>query len=240
VKTKNGVAFIAFATLMGGCASSPQQPVQLNEHVLDAQSGRLGVAMTKLPKADTQLKGADCLLCIAAASAANYSLTSHAYTLPTEDLGKLKEDVAERVRKKGLAVTVVAEDLDLKALEDYGPNGTNIAKKDFSTLKQKYNIDKLVVIDITAVGFLRTYSSYIPTSDPKAMLQGAGYIVNLNSNSYEWYLPVSITKSADGNWKEPPHYPGLTNAYFQAVEMGRDAFIEPFDTSSEFAPEAKR
>ena len=83
------------------------------------------------------------------------------------------------------------------------------------------------MIDITALGFTRTYSAYIPTSDPKALLRGAGYIVNLNNNTYEWYMPVIITKSADKNWDEPTKFPGLTNAYFHALELGKDRFFEP-------------
>lgn len=238
MKTNFGLAVVAFAALLGGCASNPQQPVQLDGQALGQQSGRFGVAMTKLPKVGTDLPGANCLLCIAAAATANSSLISHAHTLPSEDLVKLRDDVAERIRKKGAEVTVVGEDLDLKALENYGQKGPNIAKKDFSTLKQKYNVDRLVVIDITALGFVRTYSNYIPTSDPKAMLRGTGYIVNLNKNTYEWYLPVSVTKSADGNWKEPPQYPGLTNAYFQALEIGKDTFLKPFEESLDLARDA--
>jgi len=114
------------------------------------------------------------------------------------------------------------------ALSDYGTKGPNIAKKDFSALQKKYKVDRLLVIEIASLGFVRTYSAYIPTSDPKGVLQGSGYIVNLNSNTYEWYLPVNISKSADKNWDEPPKFPGLTNAYFQVLELGKDAFLQPF------------
>jgi hypothetical protein len=59
------------------------------------------------------------------------------------------------------------------------------------------------------------------------LLQGVGYIVNLKNNTYEWYLPVLVTKAADQNWDEPPKFPGLTNAYFQALEIGKDSFLRP-------------
>jgi len=85
-----------------------------------------------------------------------------------------------------------------------------------------------LVIDITALGFTRTYSAYIPTSDPKSLLRGAGYMVNLSNNTYEWYLPVVVSKGADRNWDEPPKFPALTNAYFQGLELGKDRFLEPF------------
>jgi hypothetical protein len=85
-----------------------------------------------------------------------------------------------------------------------------------------------LVISITSLGFLRTYSAYIPTSPPKGLLEGVGYMVNLKTNNYEWYERVTIIKSADGNWDEPPQFPGLTNAYFQTLELGKDSFLRTF------------
>ena len=184
--------------------------------------------MTPLPKVDTSFPGAGCLLCIATASAANSTLTDYARTLPYEDLPKLKNYVADKIHKKGPNVIVIADDLRIDALSDYSGKGPNTAKKDFSSFKQKYNIDKLLVIDIASLGFVRTYSAYIPTSDPKGAFRGTGYIVNLNDNTYEWYMPVDIAKSADSKWDEPPKFPGLTNAYFQALEIGKDSFLKPF------------
>jgi hypothetical protein len=225
---KTGLALAAIAVGLGGCVTPPQPPVNLAQDSLNSQTGRLGVAMASLPKVDTEFPGASCLLCLAAANVANSSLTAHANTLPYEDLPKLKNEVADLIRKKKVDVIVIREDLKVSDLADFGTAGPNIARKDFSPLKQKYKIDKLLVIDITALGFIRTYSAYIPTSDPKSLLRGAGYIVNLTNNTYEWYLPVIISKSADKNWDEPPKFPGLTNAYFQGLELGKDRLLEPF------------
>lgn len=229
MKTRIGLAFAAFAVALGGCASVPQQPISLDQTTFASKTSRVGVAMTALPKLDTHLFGAGCLLCYAAASAANSALTTHTRTLPYEDLPKLKNQMADALRKKGKEVTVIAEDLDVNALPNFAGATPNTAKKNFSSLKQEYNVDLLLVIDITAVGFLRTYSSYIPTSDPKAWLRGRGYLVNLSNNTYEWYMPVEIVKSAGGQWDEPPKFPGLTNAYFQTLEIGKDTFLKPFN-----------
>lgn len=228
MKIRVGFILAALAILAGGCASLPQQPVSLSRDAIGVQSGRIGVAMTELPKLDTQLPGANCLLCLAVASAATSSLTAHARTLPYEDLPKLKNKVADLLRRRGAAVTVIEENLDVKALPDFDTKEPNVARKDFLSLQQKYQIDKLLVIDVTALGFIRTYASYVPTSDPKGLLQGTGYIVNLKTNTYDWYQPVFVTKSADQNWDEPPKFPGLTNAYFQALEIGMDSILQPF------------
>lgn len=222
------VLMLACLALIAGCATPPQMPVALNPDTINAKGGRIGVAMTPLPKIDTSFPGASCLLCIAAASVANSSLTTQTQKLPPEDLALLKLKVADAIRAKGGDVVVIEEPLKLDALPNTSGQGPNLSRKDFSALKVKYRIDRLLVIDIQALGIERVYSAYVPNGDPKAILRGAGYVVVLPANTYEWYMPVRITKSADGKWDEPPEFPGLSNAYFQVVELGKDEFMQPF------------
>lgn len=212
---------------LSGCASKPQLPVDLSPTALASGNQRVGVAMTALPKVQVHLPGADCLLCILAATAMNTDLRKHADTLTLEDLPKLKESIAAGLRKRGTAVVVIPEALDTKELSKADGKGDNIADRNFAPLKQKYGIDKLLVIELNAVGFERHYASYIPTGDPKAFLRGRGYMVNLASNTYEWYLPMNVVKSADGKWDEPAKFPGLTNAYYQTIELGKDHLLKP-------------
>ncbi len=221
-------AIVLAPLVFGGCAVAPQQTVQLDKSTLVSQTSAVGVAMTALPKVDTDFPGAGCLLCMAAASVANNSLTTYTRTLPSDDIAAFKNQMADALRAKGVKVTVIDDSIDLDKLQSYSGSGSSLAKKDFSLFKAKYNIDKLVVIDVHTLGMQRTYSAYIPTSDPKAVLDGTGYMVNLSTNTYEWYLPVNIQKSSDGAWDEPPSYPGLTNAYYQAIEQGKDSFLKPF------------
>src|SRR6266478_1217995 len=126
---------------------------------------------------------------------ANTSLTTHAQKLGQEDLPKLKNQVADLIEKRGGQVTLIEENINLDALPSSSAKGANVAKKDFSSLRTKYNIDKLVVINITGLGFVRTYQAYIPSSDPKGYVRGTGYLVNLSNNTYEWYLPLDVTKA---------------------------------------------
>jgi hypothetical protein len=219
--------YSAALVLLAGCATPPQNDMLLRNETLTPASGRIGVAMTPLPSVDTAFPGAGCLLCYAAASATNSGLTSHAHTLPRDDLQPLKAEVAALLRKKGMNVQVVDEDLKLETLSAFASSGPNIAKKDFTPLQRKYQLDKLLVVQIGTLGFTRSYSAYIPTSDPKAVLQGVAYIVDLKSNAYEWYQKFDVQKSAEGKWDEPPKYPGLTNAYFQAIELGKDRVLQP-------------
>lgn len=233
MKIRIGFVLATIVILLSGCVTPPQTPIGLTQDTFTSKANRIGVAMTTLPKADTHLPGAGCLLCLAAASLANSTLTTYVQTLPQEDLANLKNEVANVLRKKGMEVTVIADSLNLDSLPEFGTKSPNIALKDFSSLQKKYNIDKLLVIDITMVGMIRTYANYFPTSDPKGVVQGAGYIVNLSNNVYEWYSPVNVQKGADKNWDEPPKFPGLTNAYFQAIETSKDKFMSPLLISSD-------
>ena len=180
-----------------GCASSPQLPVSFTDNAL---SGRVGVVMTALPKVDTSFPGASCLLCLAAASTANSSLTKHTHLLNADDLLTLKDGIAGRLRKKGIDATVIAESLNVKQLKDFTGGGVNVAKKDFRDLKDKYKVDHLVVIDIASLGFVRNYSAYFSTGDPAAQLTGTVSVVNLSTNAYDFYAQIDEFKGAEGNW----------------------------------------
>lgn len=220
-------AFLA-VMLLAGCATAPQLPVALAGSSASAGAGKIGIAMAPLPQPGTQYPGASCLLCLAAASMMNTSLSTHSKTLPLEDLPQLKERVADLLRGKGAEVQVIPDALVIHDLPKSGGQGTNLAARDFRGLQKKYGIDRLVVISIDTLGFERSYAAYVPTGDPKAVLQGTGYMVNLASNTYDWYQPLMLSRSADGAWDEPHKFPGLTNAYFQVLEMGKDEVLKPF------------
>jgi len=191
-----------------------------------SSSEKIGIAMTSVPAADTYFPGANCLLCLVTANATNSTLSKYTKTLSVAELGALKEDIAAALKaKKNIDAVLIAEPLDLKSLPDFPNSGPNIAKKDFTSLKEKYGVDKLVLVQVFAVGYTRPYASYIPTGAPKAIVSTIGSLVNLKTNTFEWYLPTQTIRSAESNWDEPPKFPGLTNAYFQAVEQSRDLLI---------------
>lgn len=222
------MTLLAVATVaLAGCATKPQAPVDLRPAALSGGEQRVGVALSKPPKPSLALPGADCLLCIIAAQAANISLGKHVDTLTMDEWAPLKSQLAAALRKKGAKVQVIPEEIDVTALPDASGSGENLAGKNFSSFKQKYNVDKLVVVQVDQVGFMRTYASYFPTSDPKGVIRGSGYMVNLATNAYDWYKPFHVVKSSEGAWDEPMKFPGLTNAYYQALEQGKDELLKP-------------
>jgi hypothetical protein len=215
--------------LLAGCASTPpQQPLPVSQDLLSNKSTRIAVVMTPMPKVDTQFPGAGCLLCLAAASMTNSSLTSYVQTLSAEDLGHLPAEITKALRAKGLEATQITEPLDVSKLSNADKAQLNFATKNFTPLKSKFNADKLLVIEVQAVGVWRNYANYFPSGDPRAVVRGRGYIVDLTTNALDWFAPIDVARSADTKWDEAPNFPGLTNAYYQAIEEGRDTFKQPF------------
>lgn len=222
------LCWVVVSAFLGGCATTPQGAVAPSGDFITRHEGRVGVVMSTLPKVDTSFPGADCLLCMGAASAANSSLTSHTHTLGTDEVATYKSNMVDALRKKGFTVVDIADSLDIGKLPSAQQKTPGHATKDFSSLKAKYAVDKLCVLEVRQLGIERTYAAYIPTSDPHAIVRGQAYLVDLSSNAYDWYQPVSVTTAAEGKWDEPPAFPGLTNAYFQAIEKARDQYIGPF------------
>lgn len=218
----------ALAALMAACASAPQNAVPLNAASSLVGGSKVGVVMVAIPKPDTSFPGAGCLLCYATASAVNSKLTAHVKTLGTEDLVQLREDLAAALKGKGMSVTVVPDFVELDKFPK-ASGGENKPNRDFAELAKKFQLDKLVVIEVLAVGVERPYSAYIAVGDPRGVVQGQAYLINLSNQTYEWYQPITANKGVTGNWDEPAaKFPGVTNAYYQAIEAARDTVLQPF------------
>ena len=223
---------VAAAIFLGGCATPVQQRIDLADNYFSsskAKAGRVGVVMVELPKPDTAFPGANCLLCLGVANGMHSALNKQVQAFSTAELKPLPSDVVALLKKRGLDVVLIDEPLKIDALPDFNAgDAVNKARKNFTSLKTKYNVDRLLVVHFTALGVWRSYSAYVPTSIPRAIVLGNASLIDLSTHSLEWYLPVDVSRSADGNWDEPPTFPGLTNAYYQVLETSMSAIKKPF------------
>jgi hypothetical protein len=224
------IGLIALTAIsLAACRTAPPPAIFLHANTLGPQNGTVGIAVVSA-KVDTSFPGAGCLLCLAVASGANSSLTKHAHAMSNQDVLKIKDDIAEALRKKGIEVSILADELNEKTLRDNAsPAGAAAPKKDYRPLKVKYHVEHLVYLDVNSLGFERNYSAYVARGDAVASLQGLITVVNLSSNEYELYQQISVIKVAEGPWDEAPDYPGLTNAYYSAVESAREQVRRYFD-----------
>lgn len=204
--------------LMVGCAVTPTAPKDFAPTFYEQPAQTVGVYVHYPDKVNTFHPGASCLLCMAAAEAANSSVTKQMQSLPAEDFADLAEQIAEKLSNNGMNAVVIEEPELLKGLKRFRSKDPNVARTDYRPLKQSHNIDTLIVVEITQMGSERTYSSYIPTGAPQGYVNGKAYAIDLTSNSIQMYQPLTQRVAVVGEWKESPSYPGLTTAYYQAVE----------------------
>lgn len=218
--------------LLAGCAAPPQAPVDIGADYFapgKAKTSRVGVVMADLPQPDTQFPGAGCLLCIAVANGVHSQLTTEVKTFSTAELKPLPADLVTVLKARGQDAVLIDGPLDITALPNLPSAGeaTNKARKDFSSFKTRHGVDRLLVVHVSSLGVWRSYSAYVPTDTPRAVLNATVSLVDLNTHTLDWYLPLNLSRAADGAWDEPPKYPGLSNAYYQVLETAIDAIKKP-------------
>ncbi len=210
------------------CASVPQQPaVDLPADYFKQSPGRIGVVMAPVPAPDTQFPGADCLLCYATASAMNGSLTTAVKAWPVEDVSALKTEMVTLLRARGVQAIALDQPLQLDTLPDRQAE-LGFARKSFAALAKSASVDRLLVINVQALGAWRNYASYIPTGAPQAVFKGEAYLVDAGTDRLEWFDRIDLALAAEGEWDEAPKFPGLSNAYFQVLEKGKDRIKKSF------------
>lgn len=219
---------LGLVVLLAGCAAPQQSFVNLPDDYFSSGKGSIGVVSTSVPAPDTYFPGANCLLCYATASVANNSMTSAVRQWSTDDLKNLKEEVAALLRAQGQTVVVINEPIKVADLPARNTPEAGSALKDFTTVKAPTKLDRLMVIEYRSLGAVRNYSAYIPTGAPRATFEAHAYIVDLNTHKFELYDMISRDQPVQGEWDESPKFPGLTNAYFTAIEEGKDAIKRPF------------
>ncbi len=233
-------AGLLLATFLSGCTSFQQTPLELDPQSLHASRGKIGVTMTAVPTPSVAVQGADCVLCILLAKQMMSLVSKQAETLPVDDLKQLKTDVVARLLARGLDAVAIEEDFDWKQYPEVEKKVPGIATHDLRDLQRRNGIDQLVLLQVFHLGFHRKYAAYFPSSDPVAQVAGLGMMIQLDSGQLTWYQDVLVRKEARGDWDEQPDYPGLTNAYFQAVEAARDAFLQPFPLPAKAASSTRQ
>jgi hypothetical protein len=228
MKRLYSICLLACLAILTGCATGPAQPILFDQAKTSLANSTVAIVVGDIPKPNSYFPGASCLLCLGLAEIANNKLTTFAKLLPTTDLAKVKTEFVELFKSKGIKVVDLPESFTIASLPDVNKKEADAPLKDFTSLRAQHNVDKVIVLNFYTIGMYRNYASYIPTGAPLAKIQGLGYLVDLTNNKYQWYQPVDIQKGTDGDWDEPPQFAGLTNAWFQAIELSKDVVLGPF------------
>ena len=146
----------------------------------------------------------------------------------------MADNIASYLETKNLHVKRITEKLNLETLPKFEAANDDANKiyygdRDYRAMKQKYGVDKLVVINIVRIGTIRSYYGFIPMGDPSGLSNLAGYIVNLDNNQLEWKQTVTQTvPNASDKWDTPPDFPSLTKAMYLAFEQTRKLLVNNF------------
>ncbi|KDM92302.1 hypothetical protein [Photobacterium galatheae] len=217
-KHLKGIVIFGFALLLSACSVTPQPTVKLDESLL-SNNLKIGVVYIQpTDKATTHILGANCLLCYGVASALTSSLDTHLEsTLTNEELDKIKALVLSEYASRSNQVKLVDLGMNIADLKD-SDKGLGFATKDFTSLKQTMDLDLLVVLQIDQHGAYRSFSGYVPNTDPQGYVKGLLYAVDLNTNAYVQYLEINEKVQPSGEWDEPTAFPNVTMSYYQAIE----------------------
>lgn len=203
------------------CASTPFNPIKMDQNLYQNKDATVGVYIVAPDKVDTYLDGASCLLCYAAAAAANGSLTKHMKTLDVNDFTAIKTDLVEILQEKGMNAQLVEAKLALTKLKKFKPKSAGFAEQDYTPLKAAAGVDKLLILQVNMLGAQRFYNGYVPTSSPSGAVSAKMFMVDLTSNKLELDQRINERVAVEGEWDEPTSFPGVTSAFYEAVERAK-------------------
>lgn len=213
-------------TLLSGCATK-QAAINFSQESLAGKNEVIGVAASAVPGISVDFPGADCLLCLAAAYAANSDMRTHAKSVTTTELASLQDSMVNKLKSKGYKVVKIDDPIVLHKLPSNSSRKEGYAKYNF-TGYSKQNITSLVVLNYKTVGFRRNYQAYFPVGPMKAAATGEAYMVSLVDNKLLWHKDFDVIKGVTGDWNNPPKFPELTNSYYAMIEELKDSIIDGF------------
>lgn len=198
------------------------------------KNGVVGVAVTKLPEPMAHKAGAQGLLDIAINNANADDLETALKKENKSSIYELQDKLVSYLKSKGLNAKKVDSPIDLETLtelekENDESKGIYFAARDFKPLKSSLGVDKLLVVQLNALGTIRSYYGFIPTSEPSGYAVLNGYVVNLDNNQLEWNNTVtqSVNHGAK-EWDQPPEFTALVKAMHSAYNLSQTKLYENF------------
>ena len=220
---------------VSGCVVAPTK-IPVSEQFLNNKTLRVGLVVTPLPEFSMSSSGSQGLLDVAINQGMAKKIKEHLQNASFEPFDKpLEEQFINYITNNGYSVKTV--ELDIATLTKFNkpkkkPKNVQFYQKDLMFLKEKENIDVLVLIETRAVGTIRSYYGFFPTSDPKGYYSGLGSMINLSDNSLLWSSVNSQEIQIKKPWDQEPNYPNLTQAVDEALERAKAKYKSDFTEKS--------
>ncbi len=208
--------------LLTGCAV--QENFAVNKEFWNNKSARIGVVICKLPVVHSLKMGQQEVFDVSRNDPATRDIDKFLARQDLSGINKVADGMVEYLQKQGHLAKRIPGYFEPHKLPRFNKNTsakTVYAQEDYWVNKEKWGVEKVVVLTVDTVGITRTYHANDPAGEPSGYANVSGMIVNLATNQLEWRQTVIQSVPVDNdNWESPPKYPGLaqaiTSAYTQA------------------------
>lgn len=220
---------VIVGSLFAGCSTAPPF-VSLSKEFYQNPNTHVGLVVMQPETPSFTWEGDVGLIEAGIIKVATASLDSHVKTLDLAEFKTIENELAEVLRQKGFTTQVIAEVPDLEKLKDFSDPDTKdaiyFAEKDMTHLAKELGVDYLVWLRVSQAGVARPYHGFIPMGAPRAAFYVACRIFDLRSNRLLWKHLVIKANSPDGNWDEPPSFPGLSNSFYVTLEQAKKEIVD--------------
>ena len=222
-------SLVSLSLLLFGCASTSHPPIVLEKNFWTKKDQKIGIYVDMQTKPLFYMDGDVRLLDYAINAAATSTLSSYVEKLDDSEFNSVAQDLQTAAQSHGYTAEIISQKIDPSKLKDFkdpdSKDTTYFEEKNFSALKAALGVDYLVFIKVNRVGVARPYKGFIPLADPKAILEASGELIDMSSNQLLWSSPIMESTAANGQWDEPPNYPGLTNSFYVSLAAAKQQII---------------
>lgn len=217
------LSLLLIAVLLAGCSATKISVDK--EFWTKNKNDKIGIVISKKPKAGAFKQGSQGLLDMAINDAMASTLEKHLRSINIDEIKSIKDTFKTKFEAAGFTnVKFIDYELNFDSLAANKNSDKNSSPKDFKTLKEKYDLDYLVIISVAKYGTIRNYYGFVPLGAPSAYFQVNGMMIKMTSNELAWYREMTEEESSvsvTGDWDQEPDYPNLTDALKSAIKKSR-------------------
>jgi len=200
-------------TLLTGCAGKRNIP--LAENFWQEKQQKIRVASFKAPEPQMHTVGQQGLVDLAINSAMNNQMNKAIKNIDISWYAMLPENFSGQLKKHHMNVTLHPQPIDT-------------SKKSRDAILGQAAGDKLLTLELRAVGARRDYYGFIPTGAPQAYCVLVAEMVDPKDKKVLWRHETEILQPVEGAWDQPPNYPNFTRALQVAVNDAKQELLDSF------------
>lgn len=211
---------LVFLALIGCVSNTP-----LNSAFLDEKGKTIGVAFVQLPPVGAHKEGGTGLLDMALNEALAVPLQKHLNEFDISEFKNINEGMKTKLESMGMTVNLISDYISVEGL----PKDEDTKNVDYSSIKEQYDVDYLMLLSVEKIGTVREYAmGIIPKGKPDAICVGKGRLINLYTNELYWEYEMSEREAVieiERPWNTPPDYSNLDVALNMAISNSINVIV---------------